>query len=276
MSIRLPFVLAVVLAAFVSVNIAGAVEPAKITVEDADSVEAGEFELTLEYSVFRAKREWDSRRRAESRPRVSEHEFELELEYGLTDTLDLIFETGFESVKDREGDGPRRGSGWGDISIGAKWQYYYNPDADLALAYMGGFTLPTGRSESARRIGISQEYYSFDQKMIATKGWGLWSASADLGYSLPLGSKRDDDRGELTANIGVGYQVADWIKPVVELNYGREFIRGATNPDLLAVTVGAVMPLGDDWRVAAGVQRGIYGRSEEKGLAGIFAVTYEW
>ena len=251
------------------------VEPAKITIEDADTLGRGELELTLEFSLFRAKREWDSRRRSESRPRVSEREIEFELVYGLTDRLDLIFETGYETIRDREGDGPHRGGGWGDKFIGAKWQFYHDEELDLMLAYVPGFTFPTGRSHSARRIGVSQEYYRFDQKLIATKGWGRWSASAELGFNLPFAS-RGDTRGELIAGAGVGYQVADWIKPVVELNYGREFISGETNPDLLALTVGAVMPLSDHWRLAAGVQRGIYGRSEEKGLAGILSVTYIW
>jgi len=107
-------------------------------------------------------------------------------------------------------------------------------------------------------------YWSFNQNVVASKDWGKATTNFDVGYALPLGSRRETARGTLSVDIAGGYQMRSWLQPEVELNYGHEFVSGEGDSEVLATTIGLVMPLHERVRVNAGVQQGLWGRNADK------------
>jgi len=137
-------------------------------------------------------------------------------------------------------------------------------------------TVPLGRESDSDRLGPSQEFWSFEQKLALSKDWGCWTSNADVGFSLPFGGKRRDDRGTLESNLAVGYQLCDWLQPEVELNYAHDFMEGGQDSDSVAATAGLVMPLSDRWRVSVGVQQAIAGRNADRGTCAMLSLTFMW
>ena len=250
-------------------------EHAKINTDDATPVDPGHFELEFGYSFTRAKRQWDDNWSDQGRGLTREHALELGLTCGLVENLDISLGMGYSDLYDRDSS-PSDGGGLTDLEFGAKWRFYHNDDLKLSLAYLPGLTIPIGRESNARHLGPSQEFWSFDQKLALSKDWGRWTADVDIGYSLPFGDKRDDARGTLESDIAVGYQLYDWLQPEVELNYAHDFVNKGDDSDLVAVTVGLVMPLSDYWRASMGVQQAVVGRNADCGTSAMFSLTFMW
>jgi hypothetical protein len=62
----------------------------------------------------------------------------------------------------------------------------------------------------------------------------------------------------------VGYQILPWLQPEVELNYSRDFLANGNDQEVVATTVGLVMPVNERIRVNTGVQQGLWGRNSDK------------
>ncbi len=114
------------------------------------------------------------------------------------------------------------------------------------------------------RLGTSQEFWSWENVLVATKDWGPWTANGEIGYSLPFGEKKGSARGVFFANTAVGFQILDWLQPEVELNYFKEFVAEGDPGQALALTAGLVLPVHDRLRIMIGVQRGVWGRNIEQ------------
>jgi len=256
-------------------------EHAKLNTEDATPVDPGHFELEFAYSFTRATRQWDDHWSGENRGLMREHGFEVGLTYGVVENLDVGFGVGWADIYDRDYDaddiaGPHYGRGATDLAIGAKWRFYHNEERGLSFAYVPGLTVPTGRRSNRNHIGPSQEFWSFDQRLAMSKDWGRWTMNADLGYSLPFGSRRDDARGTLDANLAVGHQLYEWLQPELELNYAHDFVHRGGDADVVAVTGGVIMPLSESWRVETGVQHAIAGRNADQATAAMVSAIYCW
>lgn len=135
-------------------------------------------------------------------------------------------------------------------------------------------TLPTGSDSNRDTIGTSQEFWSFDQTLVASKDWGSWTANVDLGYALPFSNKRGDARGILNADVALGYQVLAWLQPEVELNYSYEYLENEDDAQIIAAMVGLVMPMNDLLRVNLGVQQGLWRENTDKTTTLLMAVKF--
>lgn len=255
-------------------------EHGKINTPDASPVDPGHFEIESFYAYTRSTRYWDNSGGSHTRGLAREQAVGLAITIGVVDNVDVAIGGSYLWVKDNENDfdegdavfGPHSGHDWGDVDVSVRYRFFTSTDHSLELAYIGGFTLPAGSSSSEDEIGTSQEFWSFNQTLVAGKDWGKWTANADLGYALPFGDEREHARGSFNADIAVGYQLLSWLQPEVELNYCLDFYAVEEDQQVLAATVGLVMPINDRLRVNAGVQQGLWGQNTDKATS-LFAAV---
>ena len=176
----------------------------------------------------------------------------------MTDDLDLGVGLGYARLTD-EASGLAAGNGLTDLAVSSKWRFFGKEGSGIAWAYVPTLTVPMGTSTSETRLGPSQEFWSLDTRFAIVKDWlNHWSMNGDIGYVAVFGD-RGDNRGSLGANGAVGYRLFPWLQPEVELNYNHTFIRADRDANVIAATLGAVMPISDSLCVRAGVQHGITG-----------------
>ncbi|MFC1641977.1 hypothetical protein ACFL5O_04710 [Myxococcota bacterium] len=233
-------------------------EHGKVNTADATPVGARVLELELSYAPSWAwRRGWGS---FEDSPAAYEHMLGLSATWGPTDDLDLSLKSGYGFVHEAsEGDHPgiEDGHGHGDAAISARYRFYSTKELDLAA--ITGFVLPTGADASpGEQLGISQAHFSWDGAVVASSDAGAATANLELGLEVPMGSGRKDLRGVGLANLAGGYHIATWLQPEVELNYQHIFADGP-DADLLAATLGVVVPWGAGHRLTAGLQQAVWG-----------------
>ena len=257
-------------------------EHGKISTADASPVDPGRFEVESSYFYSRARRCWDDDGDSRRREPTREHCVGLSVTAGVWENLDLNVSSCYRWVRDDENDydeddselGPRSGDHFGDLKFGGRYRFLKNDEHNLEMAYIAGFTAPTGSGNCRQEIGTSQEFWSLNQSLVVTKDWGCWTANAEAGYSLPFGENRDNSRGVLSGNLAAGYQVLSWLQPELELNYSREYLDRGDEPEVLAGTAGLVMPLNDRLRVNFGVQEELWGRNTDQATS--FFLGIKW
>lgn len=246
-------------------------EHGKINMSDASPVDQGHFEIEAIYSFMSANRAWDRDGNNYKRGYISEHAGSLSLTAGVFKDLDVAVSSSYNWLHDKDNDhdgdgnpGPTTGDKFGDVNASARYRFIQNDFYHLDVAYIGGFTIPTGSRSTEEHLGTSQEFWSFDQTLVASKDWGKWTANADAGYALPFGDRKGAARGTFNADLGGGYQALPWLQPEVELNYTRDFVADADDSQALAATVGLVMPVNERLRINAGVQQAFWGLNTDK------------
>lgn len=258
------------------------IEHGKINTADASPVDPGHFELEPSFAATRSERYWDAGGHSHGRGLYREHNIGFSFTAGLVDNVDVNINGGYSWIKDNDNDfdgdgdltGPFRGEDHTDLEISGRYRFYHNEAQHLEIAYIAGVTIPTGNSADQDEIGTSQEYWSFNQTLVATKDWGRWTLNGDISFALPIGSKRESARGTLNANLALGYQILPWLLPEVELNYGRDLLADEDDGQVLAVTAGLVMPINDTLRVNVGVQQSVWGENADKATTVVTAVKF--
>ncbi len=246
-------------------------EHGKINSPDASPVDPGQFEVEATYVYGSANRAWDSHGDGVSRGFASERAGGLSLTAGVADNLDVAVSSGYKWLRDKDNDydgdgnpGPMAGEGAGDLDVSARYRFIQNEAYHLDVAYIGGFTIPTGTRNGEAHLGASQEFWSFNQTVVASKDWGRWTANIDAGFSLPIGDRKGAARGTFNADLASGYQLLPWLQPELELNYCHDFVSAADDSEVLAVTAGMVMPINQHLRVNAGIQQAFWGSNTDK------------
>lgn len=246
-------------------------EHGKLNTADASPVDPGHVELEFGYGGTHSRRCWDEHGNGAGRGRRMDHAAGLSLTVGVVDNLDLSLAGCYLWLRDDDAE-PDHGEDWADLEFGARYRFLNCEEHHLELAWIAGFTLPTGSRDCAREIGAGQRYWSCGQALALTKDWGRWTTNAEVGYALPFGEHRDDARGELGVNLACGYQALPWLQPELELNYAREFVKGGHDVQVLAITAGLVMPLNDRVRVNVGVQQDLWGRNADQATSWVLCV----
>lgn len=246
-------------------------EHSKLNTQDADPLGAGAWQLQFNIGYSRSTRQWDSSGKNERRGRAYEWSNQEVLTYGASDDCDLGIEVGYAGLGDDD-TGLESVQGVSDVAVSGKWRFFENKGAGIAFAYVPTLTIPAGKEPTADRLGTSQEYWSMDTRFAAVKDWSnRWSANADIGYVAAFG-ERGDYRGSFSANGAVGYRLLPRLQPEAELNYSHDFVHDDRDADLIAVTIGAGMPVSDRVCVRAGVQRGIAGRNADRTTTTLLSV----
>lgn len=248
-------------------------EHGKINTSDASPVDAHATEAELSYGpswTLHGEGDFDRAARGHS------HALGLAVTYGIVENVDVSVEVGYATAYDSAYDGgsgavgPAHGQGFTDSAAGIRWRFLTRPGLDLA--WRSGLVLPTGAKATSTRVGLTQSFWSFENAVVASKDAGSLTANAELGYSLPFGSKRGDDRGTLFANLAGGWQVLPWLQPELELNYERSYEAGSEpGSRCLYVTGGVVVPFGAGYRIIAGVQHAVWGQHTGQSMSGALA-----
>jgi len=256
------------------------IEHGKINTADASPVDPGRFELESTLAYTRATRAWSASGNAHGRGLFREQNINLSFTAGLADNFDVAISGGYSWLKDNDNEfdsglaGPFRGESFTDLEVSGRYRFYHNQERHLELAYIAGVTIPTGSDSDRDEIGTSQEFWSFNQTLVATKDWGQWTLNGDIGFALPLGNKRHNARGTFNADLALGYQALPWLQPEVELNYSHDYLVDEDNAQTLAVTIGLVMPINDSLRVNVGIQRGVWGENADQATTVLAAVKF--
>ena len=247
-------------------------EHGKINTPDASPVDPGHVEVEAGYTTARSTRYWDNQGETWNRGLAREQATTLAVTAGVVENVDVAVGGGYVWLKDEENDyaegdgvvGPTRGHDWGDMDISVRYRFFARDELSLELAYIAGLTLPAGSDSSANSMGTSQEYWSINQTVVASKDWDRWTANLALGYALPVGDKREQARGTFNADAALGYQALLWLQPEVEINYSYDVVSVGDDAAVVAVTAGLVMPVSDRLRINAGVQQGLWGSNADK------------
>ncbi len=244
-------------------------------------MDPGRFQLQPSFEYIRSTRAWDSSGDSHERGLFREQFLGFSATAGLINNVDININSGYSWIKDEDNDfdedgfsGPLRGNNLTDLEMSGRYRFLNDEENHLEIAYIGGVTIPTGNDSDQSEIGTSQEYWSFDQTLVATKDWGQWTLNGDIGFSLPIGNKRDNDRGTLNTDLALGYQVLPWLQPEVELNYSQDFQKNEDDSQVLAVTAGFVMPINETLRVNIGVQQDVWGENTDKTTTIITSVRF--
>ena len=246
-------------------------EHGKLNTADASPVDPGHLELEASYAFTHSGHFWDNDGVSTARAQTRQQVLGLTATFGVLADVDMAVSGSYVWLEDKDNDfdpgdgelGPEQGRGLGDLAISGRYRFYASKEQHLAMAYIAGVTVPTGSSSSRDAIGTSQEFWSFNQTLVANKDWGKWTANVDVGYALPWGEKSDRARGTFRADGAVGYQILPWLQPEIELNYSHGFFVVDNDKEVVAVTAGLVMPLTDRLRVNTGVQQGLWGRNAD-------------
>ena len=235
----------------------------KLNTEDAIPVGLGKTQVEFGYTYTGADQAYDANNDLVDIRGNRKHEVELKVYYGFTENLDASAEIGYANLRNFDND-PQRGDGFGDLSLNMKWRFFANKKYRLHLAYLPGITMPIGDATDDTRLGPSQDYWGFDQRFVITAGGRRFNGSLDIGYSLPLGEERKNERGALTVNTALGYHYTFWFQPEVEINFGHDFRKTEEDSEFMAVTIGAIVIFPPRIRLDLGVQQVVYGQSTDQ------------
>ncbi|MFA5041502.1 MAG: transporter [Bdellovibrionales bacterium] len=254
-------------------------EHGKINTSDASPVDPGCYETEVVYSFGTTDKAWSNNGNKNAHGFTSEHSAAFSATAGISKNFDVTINLNHSWLKDKDNDfdddgtpGPVSGNGFGDVEASARYRFIQDKKLNLDVAYIIGLIIPSGTSSDQDEMGISQEYWSFKQTLVASKDWGKWTANADLGIALPFGDKRGDARVLLNADVAAGYQVLSWLQPELELNYNYDVIENTGDPETFAVTAGLVMPVSETVRINVGAQQGIAGRNADQ-MTTLFAAV---
>jgi hypothetical protein len=242
-------------------------EHGKAATADASPVDPGVLEAELGYAPA-----WNNRGGGagfDVAERGSVHDLSGTLTYGVVSDVDLKLSTGFAAVHD-SASLPRRGNGATDLAVGARWRLLNLADRAFELAVLADAVLPTGTRGSAKRLALSQEFWSARGALAATKDFGAVTTNAELALEAPVSGDAGGLRSIAQVNGAIGWQVMPWLQPELELNYQHD---AALGPDaqVLAITAGVVAPFGEGHRVVAAVQQGVWGRNTTQTTAAVLS-----
>ena len=194
--------------------VASSAESAKISTEDAFTVDRGAAEFQITYQNAKSGKSFDSGHDLVGRDRYSLTVLNGSVTYGITHRLDVAAGIEWAELFD-DTELPRYGAGIGNAALRLKWTF--SRRGEWGFAYLGGVTAPVGQKATESELCVAQDSWSFDQLAVATGSVGRVAMSADVGYRLPFWSDDPNTHGGASANAALGYQVADWIQPLVEV-----------------------------------------------------------
>jgi len=242
----------------------------KLSTENGRTAKPGEVQIKFMYQWREAKKRWDRGWDLHGRGLKAQDDLNLNLVFGLVPNLEMSTNMSYQYVTNKNVDGevqkPEKGDGLSVLPVNFKWRFYESKKHKVSFVYVPGFTIPTGPVERWNQVGVVQTYASFDETLALTKNWDRWTLSADSGYSLPFGARRQNNRGALTSNVALGYQVHRHLQPEVEINYKHRFYDSAADSNAFAMTAGLLAPFYPRMLLMAGVQQVLFGNNTDRDL----------
>lgn len=157
------------------------------------TLEAGRF--GIEADLFNLA--WDRHNPDRTNERVRAMEWPLLFRYGVTDSFEMQIGADLyvrETVRDRDAGTRETSDGFGDITVGAKYNLWGNDGGETALALMPYLTLPTNRHGLTSRAVQGGLLIPFAMELPAefvlewTPGFSAVRTSDDDGYTFEWSS----------------------------------------------------------------------------------------
>lgn len=246
-------------------------ETAKLVTEDAPTVERGDTEFELSYSYATAARAYRSNNHTTDRGANHTHTANAKVSHGLTSTLDMSIAWEWVKISDHD-ESPSSGTSLGDVTINTKYNFFAN--AVHYLSFVPAVLIPTGGVSNERELGPGQDYWSLDPMLAYTYVNDAFTGGSDIGYSIPLGHEREDQRGIFFTDLAAGYQVSDLFQPIAELNFAQEYVVGQPNPYTFGITAGVILNVNESLRIDLGVSQTLFGRLSDNTTA--FLLNLSW
>jgi hypothetical protein len=258
------------------------IEHGKINTADASPADPGRYEIEAWFSFTRAKQFWDASGCTHDRGLFREQNIGVSVTVGLVENVDIAVRGGYGWLednhsgfnKDAEAMGRATEHDLSDMEVSGRYRFYNNAERRLEIAYIAGMTIPSSTGSAQEDISASQKFWSLSQTVAATKDWEQWTLNGDIGFSLPMGNKRENARGSLNIDLALGYQILPWLQPELELNYSHDYLADGHDAQTLAMTAGLVMPINETLRVNIGIQQGVWGENADKATSICAAVKF--
>jgi len=248
------------------------IEHGKINTADASPVSPGQYEIEASFLFTRAKQFWDANGHTHDRGLFREQNIGLSITAGLTENTDITVSGGYSWLKDNDNNfdedagirGPSTGHDFTAMVVSGRYRFYHDEARRLEIASITEVTIPTGSDSGQKDICVSQEFWSLSQTLVVSKDWQRWTLNGDIGFSLPIGDKRENARGSLNIDLALGYQILPWLQPELELNYRHDYLADEDDAQTLALTAGLVMPMNETLLLSIGIQQGVWGKNADQ------------
>lgn len=178
-----------------------------------------ELQIKVGYSFTSAREversfEWEDRKRtiAKERKRSSTSQYFLEIEYGITDRLQIEMETAYVSVREHSFDeGGNQYSAFDDLELGVAYGILKETGLIPAITLGVQLRLPTG----SRGDEIGEDRVGYGTSLAVSKDFGHWVGYACFGYEYTANSKikfADHKFGPKLDTSGVEYGLGAALK----------------------------------------------------------------
>jgi len=236
------------------------VEAAKLATPDAMPLDPGSVELALGLSWARSRDVYDDAGDRQDRGgTLAERTFEAGATLGIREGLDAGITLGWAHIRDDAAD-PDSGTGPTDITLGAKWQFFANETAAVAL--LPELSIPVGDGRPEDEISTGSEEWGIGLTVAATVAIERLALGAAIGRGWILDD--GDERGAWAIDIAAGWQLSEAIQPEIELHHARDVDTGdAPEARQTSVTLGMQLS-GSAGRLGLGIDRVIAGQNAER------------
>ncbi len=202
---------------FVSVSCLNVIAGRPLVIDDADPVDAGQYELELGASSVRL-------------PDCKHWDFPIGLTYGLMPAVEIgigfggQYETRTEFLHDSGLQSTCKESGLGDLVIGAKWQCYKETKMIPRMAIVPSVKLPTADTDK----GLGSGKTDFDLTWVASKTLSeRMAVHVNVGYCF-IGQPEEEEAGDIMHyGVASDYQIADSWQLVAEIFAENELLHGS-------------------------------------------------
>lgn len=247
------------------------VDGSKLFTNDTDTTPGGGGSFSFSYLVSTARRGFDlSGSRQDLGLKRTSELLVGAVSLGLTDDIDLTLQGSFSRLADlypnvsnpsSDAFGSVRGAGFSNASAVARWRFFEDGGGRSA-ALTAGPMIQAELVPGDHTYDRAPSFTAWQQSLILRQDLDPISIDLELFGNFPV-SGNSTSFSQYGFNLGVGFDVIDWLLPIVELNYARVLPAGDTAAESLSASLGFLYKPAPDASLNVGVQRTLSGRNIE-------------
>nr|NIV06662.1 hypothetical protein [candidate division Zixibacteria bacterium]NIW78454.1 hypothetical protein [Calditrichia bacterium] len=199
----------------------------------------------------------------------------VEIEYGITDAFQLIFE--WEGLLYKEPDNGPAVSGPGNLELGGQYSWMALGDGNTHFAFGTLVEFPTGPVDN----GLTDGFLEWKQFVILARDFPRWNQSqlfVELGFNW-VDRIRTPSQGaarkahDLFWNVGGFLPIGPW-RLTLEINGSNNQWNGGNNNDVF-LTPGVIYKLSKAWEAGVAVPVGLTPSSDSYRIVGYLMWEFE-
>ncbi len=220
----------------------------------------------IQFTFFPSFRQGDSAKRARTL---------LEIEYGITDAFQLIFE--WDGLLYKEPDNGPTVSGPGNLELGAQYSWMALGDGNTHFSLGTLVEIPTGPVDN----GLTEGSLEWSQFAILARDFPQWNQSqlfVEFGFNwvdrvrTPSGGASPTAH-DLFWNVGGFFPIGPW-RGTLEINGRNNQWDGGENDDVF-LTPGVIYKLSREWEIGVAVPVGLTPSSDSYRIVGYLMWEFE-